>query len=167
MTVTINQTADTLTFSQSDLNTSLATLGLTTKFNCASTSNVLNLASKIAGITNNSFTLTATEFYGTTTAKFKDGIYNFVLVYTHPLNGATIVNTEKYCFVVDYDLKCLYLTKQVEEYDNSIAKQYEALMLANTCDNCNCTLSCDIYNNLLSSLTNTTNTTSNDSNCGC
>jgi len=166
MTVTTNSDCSAFVIQSEYFNnpSGITFLELEYKSNCASTPITIDITDLKDGITNNTLTLEAFNFYqDETSTKICDGVFYFKISTGKVILGAPITYIESYCLVVDCDLKC----QVVEHYKNNknefVLELYEALKYATECDNCSCSTLCTFYNELKSLL----KINNNDTNCGC
>lgn len=109
--------------------------------------------------TPNYATITPDLIISATATEFDDGVYNVVIT----SDDAGTITTETQCALVDCSLECLVFDFQSENLTSNIFQYYQALLLGETCDNCNCSGMCALYNKILDILDSTDST--ND--CGC
>lgn len=82
--------------------------------------------------------------------EFGSGVYSFVIEFT-TTDCETI--TEKYClFYGDEELKCKISDAIIKNNKTSAHEYYDALVLSNDCEDCDCTKLCSIYKLLLTEL---------------
>lgn len=165
MTVTINADCTAITFTTTNLSGSanITALEVTSSKNC-STSTVVNITSQINTISNNSITLTAAQMLNNSTiTKFCDGVYYLQLKITKFLENTTFEYTESECFLVNCNLKCKMIDVYLSDKTNTkVIYLYDALVYGTSCDECDCSAMCTIYNELLNQIG-----TNDSTDCGC
>lgn len=82
---------------------------------------------------------------------FPDGVYAVKLLYTA---GETQL-IELSCMLVKCELECRVFDYQSENMTSNIFQYYQALLLGEDCDNCNCSGMCALYNKILDMLADT------------
>lgn len=163
MTITVNSDCTSIQFESTLIDAYVLdpTIELSITFtNCDGTDYNYDItASEVTSGTPNYVTITPDLIISDSATEFSDGVYTVTL--TSDDNGS--VQTEVQCMLVDCNLECQVFDFQSENLTSNIFMYYQALLLGETCDNCNCSGMCALYNKILNILDSTDST--ND--CGC
>lgn len=173
MNISVSLDYDEITFNHSILNTgTISGLRLEYKLNCGTLSSSIDLNAKIVTINNTDKTLTlnVSDIDASKTI-FTDGVYYFKLTVLGPIvegEPGTYVLTG--CIYIGTTSRCKALVAYEASNNEVIKYVISALDIVNQCDDCNCTSQCDLYDYLLTLITNTSTSNSNTNvynPCGC
>ena len=135
--------------------------------NCDAEEIEIDMDAVLATLDSGSFTISVADvFAGRTT--FKDGVYKFVFE-LYDAEGGGHTHSDSFCLFIGTTTNCKVANWIICEDDDLIEYLLKALQHINDCDDCDCSLMCDIYDTLQNRLdylaSKSTANVYND--CGC